>query len=100
MADLAIASAREGRRRRRWRNWTPELLSLPALLAVLAVMGFPLVYLGWMSLNRWSMVGFEPPRFIGLRNFGQLAEDSRFVEALGRTFWFTALGLASGCLRK
>jgi multiple sugar transport system permease protein len=95
MADLAAASAREITTSRKRRDWTPELLSLPALLAVLAVMGFPLLYLGWMSLNRWSMVGFEPPRFIGVANFAQLGEDARFVEALGRTFWFTALGLAS-----
>ncbi|HTR83071.1 MAG TPA: sugar ABC transporter permease [Reyranella sp.] len=77
------------------RDWTPELLSLPALVAILAVMGFPLLYLCWMSLNRWSMIGFDPPRFVGLQNFLQLVEDDRFVEALGRTFWFTALGLAS-----
>ena len=44
---LSRGSARRPRRR----DWTPELLSLPALLAVLAVMGFPLVYLCWMSLH-------------------------------------------------
>ena len=93
MAEVALAPVRARTRRRR--DFTPELLSLPALLAVLAVMGFPLVYLCWMSLNRWSMVGFEPPRFIGPRNFAQLADDARFLEALGRTFWFTGLGLAS-----
>src|SRR5213082_1121798 len=96
MAEAALAEAITGPARRpRRRDWTPELLSLPALLAVLAVMGFPLVYLCWMSLHRWSMVGFDPPRFVGLRNFEQLADDARFVGALGRTFWFTLLGLAS-----
>ena len=94
MADLSVAPAHVVARRRR-RDWTAELLSLPALVTILAVMGFPLIYLCWMSLNRWSMVGFEPPRFIGLRNFAQLGEDGRFLDALGRTFWFTALGLAS-----
>jgi multiple sugar transport system permease protein len=91
MAEVSVAP----QPRRPRRDWSAEWLSLPALLAILAVMGFPLLYLCWMSLNRWSMVGFEPPRFIGLRNFQQLAEDSRFVDALGRTFYFTALGLAS-----
>jgi multiple sugar transport system permease protein len=97
MAEAAIVSAprRPVPRRRRRRDWTPELLSLPALATIVAVMGFPLVYLVWMSLHRWSMVGFEPPRFVGLRNLIQLTEDGRFTEALGRTFWFTALGLAS-----
>lgn len=95
MADLTAAPVAVPARRRGRRSWTPELLSLPALVTVLAVMGFPLVYLGWMSLNRWSMIGFEPPRFVGLRNFVQLGDDARFLAALGRTFWFTALGLLS-----
>jgi multiple sugar transport system permease protein len=97
MAEPAVVAAplRPVPNRRRRRDWTPELLSLPALATIVAVMGFPLVYLVWMSLHRWSMVGFEPPRFVGLRNFMQLAEDGRFTEALGRTLWFTALGLAS-----
>jgi multiple sugar transport system permease protein len=94
MVDVAAAPRAPVTPRRR-RDWTPELLSLPALVAILAVMGFPLLYLGWMSLHRWSLVGFDPPRFVGLGNFAQLVQDERFVEALGRTFWFTALGLVS-----
>jgi len=92
MAELTIALPVKRARRR---DWTPELLSLPALIAILAVMGFPLVYLGWMSLQRWALVGFEPPRFVGAGNFLQLAQDERFIDAIGRTFWFTALGLVS-----
>jgi multiple sugar transport system permease protein len=89
------AQHQHSRPRSTWRTWTPELLSLPALVAILAVMGFPLIYLGWMSLQRWALVGDEAPRFVGLQNFLQLAADDRFVDALGRTFWFTLLGLAS-----
>jgi len=96
MADTVVEGlAAQSRRNRRRRDWTPELLSLPALVAILAVMGFPLLYLVWMSLHRWSLVGFDPPRFVGVGNFVQLADDARFIEALGRTLWFTVLGLAS-----
>lgn len=96
MADAIVQGlAVQSRRNRRRRDWTPELLSLPALIAILAVMGFPLLYLVWMSLHRWSLVGFDPPRFVDIGNFVQLAEDTRFIEALGRTLWFTVLGLAS-----
>lgn len=95
MADVVVEDVAASRHRPRRRDWTPELLSLPALVAILAVMGFPLLYLVWMSLHRWSLVGFDAPRFVGLANFLQLAEDGRFIDALGRTFWFTALGLAS-----
>lgn len=91
---VAVRTEAQPRRRRR-RDWSGELLSLPALVVILSIMGFPLLYLGWMSLHRWSMVGFEAPRFVGITNFVQLAQDERFLDALGRTFWFTALGLAS-----
>jgi multiple sugar transport system permease protein len=80
---------------RRRRELTPLALSLPALVVMAAVMGFPLLYLCFMSLHRWSMVGFEPPRFIGLRNFLALADDERFLSSLWRTLLFTALGIAS-----
>jgi multiple sugar transport system permease protein len=81
---------------RRWlRGWTPDLLALPALIATAAVMGFPLGYLGYMSLHKWSMIGFAPPSFVGMRNFAALLEDERFTQSLVRTIHFTALGLAS-----
>ena len=73
----------------------PFLLSLPALLAMALVMGFPLLYLIFMSLHRWSMIGFELPRFIGIHNFLALIDDERFTDSLWRTLLFTALGLAS-----
>jgi multiple sugar transport system permease protein len=68
---------------------------LPALLVIAIVMAFPLVYLVFMSFHKWSMVGYAPPSFVGLSNFTALLDDERFVDSLGRTFLFTALGLAS-----
>ncbi len=59
------------------------------------VMGFPLLYLVYMSLHRWSLVGFAPPAFIGARNFTALADDPRFTGSLGRTLYFTAIGVFS-----
>jgi multiple sugar transport system permease protein len=68
---------------------------LPALLAIVLVMAFPLVYLLFMSLHKWSMAGYAPPSFVGWSNFVALAGDQRFIASLGRTLYFTALGLAS-----
>ena len=97
MAD-ALSSPVAGtrpRRGRRHRDYTPDLLAAPALIAIAIVMGFPLLYLCSMSLHRWSLIGFAPPRFIGLQNFTALASDDRFTASLWRTLYFTALGLAS-----
>ncbi|MGH7153685.1 MAG: carbohydrate ABC transporter permease [Acetobacteraceae bacterium] len=80
---------------RRRRDWTPDLLTAPALIVMALVMGYPLLYLGYMSLHRWSLIGFAAPRFIGLQNFAALVDDDRFTGSLWRTLYFTALGLAS-----
>ncbi len=75
------------------RSFAPELLTAPALLAMALVMGFPLLYLIYMSLHRWSLVGFAPPAFVGARNFEALIDDPRFTGSLWRTLYFTALGV-------
>jgi multiple sugar transport system permease protein len=82
-------------KRLRRKNWTPDLLLLPALLAMGVIMAFPLVYLIFMSLHKWSLVGYAAPAFVGPANFIALAVDQRFLDSLGRTFYFAVLGLAS-----
>ena len=62
-------AGRQRSRRLRRRDWTPDLLLAPALVAIAAVMGFPLVYLLYMSLHKWSLVGYAAPAFIGHRQF-------------------------------
>ncbi|HMF24106.1 MAG TPA: sugar ABC transporter permease, partial [Pseudolabrys sp.] len=48
-----------------------------------------------MSVHKWSMVGYEPPSFVGSSNFVALINDQRFISSLARTLYFTALGLVS-----
>jgi multiple sugar transport system permease protein len=65
---------------------------LPALIVVLAVIVFPWVFTIWMSLNEWK-VG-SPTTFVGLANYLRLPADPRFIEAIGHTFYYTALSVA------
>ena len=98
MAELVARPGLLGQRARiarKRRNWTPDLLAAPALVAMLLVMGFPLLYLLYMSFHRWSLISFTPPHFNGVENFTALASDDRFIASLWRTLYFTALGLAS-----
>ncbi len=64
---------------------------LPALIIVLAVIVFPWVFTIWMSLNEWK-VG-SPTTFVGLANYLRLPTDPRFIEAIGHTFYYTALSV-------
>ena len=61
---VAMSSPRRMALRRRLRSWTPDLLMLPALLATAVTMGFPLVYLIYLSLHKWSLIGFAAPAFV------------------------------------
>src|SRR6266567_3636198 len=56
---------------------------------------WPLVQIGWISLQRWD--GYGPQTFIGLQNFSSLWSDSVFRQALVHSaLWeLAALGLAT-----
>ena len=96
MVALARTIAKPApRRRQRRHDWTPDLLLAPALVAIAAVMGFPLLYLIYMSVHKWSLIGFAAPAFIGAGNFTALVGDDRFVQSLIRTLYFTGAGLAT-----
>ena len=72
------------------RSRTAFLLCLPLMLLVAGFVVYPAFYALYLSMLNKKMTAF-----VGLGNFAQLANDDRFLESLGRTFWFTVLGLAS-----
>jgi multiple sugar transport system permease protein len=65
------------------------VFSLPAALFVLLMVVFPLGYTAWISLHEWSMSSIDPPRWVGLANYKQLLEDSRFWNAVRNTLIFS-----------
>lgn len=74
------------RRRRRY-YW----FILPALVVVCAVILFPWGFTVWMSAFDWK-IG-STAHFVGLDNYTHLFTNRRFIEAVGRTFYFTALAV-------
>ena len=69
------------------------LFLLPALIVIFAVIIFPWLFTIWMSLHDWQM-GMERS-FVGLANFLKLATDTRFLETIPRTFYFTILAVVA-----
>jgi multiple sugar transport system permease protein len=63
----------------------------PALAITGAVIVFPWVFTIYMSLHDWK-IGQER-EFVGLANFVRLAGDSRFIESVGHTLYFTVLAV-------
>lgn len=80
----------------RWRaeKHTPLLLLLPAILAILFVVAIPLVFSFYTSLTPYKLTNPDTiNRFIGLRNYERLLDNSKFWWAFGRTIFFLAIVL-------
>jgi multiple sugar transport system permease protein len=61
---------------------------LPSVVFIVFMLVFPLLYNLFLSFTVWSMSNVEPPRFVGMRNYLELAADSRFVNSVLRTLAF------------
>ncbi len=74
-------------------DFTPRywLFAAPAVLVVAAVIVFPWLFTLYMSTQDWKIGG--GPEFIGLQNFAELFRDTRFIESMGHTLYFTVLAV-------
>ncbi len=90
------------------RNLTGWSFLAPAALHLAAFTVGPLVFAGWLSLHRWSLLDAARP-FIGLRNYAAVLTDPTWWNAVKNTAVFTlnvpvsmavALGLALLVQRK
>jgi len=70
------------------------IFPLPAVLALFLLMVFPVLYTLWMSLHEWFVSSVTPPSFVGLQNYVEIfTRDTRFYQAVLRTFYFTGLAV-------
>ena len=69
------------------------LFLLPALIVIFAVIIFPWIFTIWMSMNDWQIGMGMQRSFIGLSNFWKLATNTRFLETIPRTLYFTLLSV-------
>jgi multiple sugar transport system permease protein len=67
------------------------LFAVPALVLMAAVIVFPWLFTLVMSVMDFKVGGAV--EFVGMRNFTRLVSDERFIESIGRTFWFTLLAV-------
>ncbi|GAB2538256.1 carbohydrate ABC transporter permease [Brachybacterium huguangmaarense] len=76
----------------------PYLFLLPGFVVYAAFALYPLVRAGQFSLYEWSGIG--PSTFVGLRNYADLAQDGRFLAAIGHALvlivFYAVLPLAIG----
>jgi len=65
------------------------IFPLPALIFVLALMVFPVIYTLVLSFSDWTLTSGRPISFAGLSSYMKILKEPRFIDAVGRTFYFT-----------
>ena len=83
-------------RKRRRSRLLPYLLLLPAIAALAIMLGYPLVRLVVLSLQKFGLrqqFG-TPPEWVGFANFSRIFSDSYFWTVLRRTVLFCAVNVA------
>ena len=70
-----------------------RIFPLPAILFILFMMAFPLVYTFWNSLTGWSLSAGRPATYTGFKNYISLLTDERFLMAVVRMLYFTAIAM-------
>src|SRR5690349_14681001 len=65
--------------------------AIPAFAVIAAVIVFPWLFTLYMSVHDWRVGQSET--FIGLDNYANLLNDSRFLEAVAHTLYYTALAI-------
>src|SRR5690349_11143186 len=80
-------------RRRLLNRLAPYALIAPAVIVIAAVMGYPIGFLGSLSLQSYGLRELlaHQGTFVGLANYARLAADPLFWQVVGRTVAFTAV---------
>lgn len=91
--SLRIARSRAGARKRTERR-LGLLLCAPAAIVMLLVVGYPLLYAGYLSLFRADLGTPEANTFVGLRNYVTVLGSPIWWRAFGLTMFVTVVGAA------
>ncbi|NBK23051.1 MAG: sugar ABC transporter permease [Spirochaetia bacterium] len=65
------------------------LFPLPALIFVVVLMVFPVCYTFFLSFTDWSLTSGKPLNIVAFKSYIDVLKEPRFLDALGRTFYFT-----------
>lgn len=69
-------------------RYTKWIFIGPAAIVLTLMLVFPFGYTAYISLFEWFAAG-PAPSFVGLKNYGELWSDTRFINALINTFTYT-----------
>jgi multiple sugar transport system permease protein len=70
-----------------YQGWLGPACLLPTLVVLVAVLGYPMLYSLWMSLQSYDLI--TPPVFRGLQNYADVLRSDLFWNALRVSLTFT-----------
>ncbi|MDR3302181.1 MAG: sugar ABC transporter permease [Spirochaetaceae bacterium] len=65
------------------------IFPLPAAVFIILLMAFPIVYTLFVSFSDWALTSGRPLTLAGFKSYIDVIKDSRFLNAVLRTFAFT-----------
>lgn len=74
-------------------DWHGYIFILPTLLFFSVFLIYPMLNAFWLSLHKWNLLG--PKLFVGLENFKNLLQDTRFLNSFKGTLHFTLISVIS-----
>jgi multiple sugar transport system permease protein len=86
--DPAAVSVRRFARPAFHFKWWGLIFALPAVACFAAFNVFPMLFGLWLSFTDYDLL--NPPLWVGVDNFVNLASDRLFLTALRNTLWFVA----------
>jgi multiple sugar transport system permease protein len=90
LVPAGLAGGRAAARRRgggAYQGWLGPLCLLPTIVVLVAVLGYPMLYSFWMSLQSYDLI--TPPVFRGLQNYGDVLRSDLFWNAMRVSLTFT-----------
>ena len=91
---LGAVVPRRRRGPRSGEGWWALLFLAPTLIGLTLLSAGPILASFGISLTKWDLL--TPPQFVGLDNFVNLANDSRFLVSLRNTAFYTLLSVPIG----
>ena len=71
----------------------PRLMVLPAFLVLFGLTIYPFVFMGWISLHKWSIVPTLPRIFLGLGQYGFILGDPSFWNSIRVTVTYMVVSV-------
>lgn len=96
MAAISSAKPQSAHKRSIFRQmrkeWTAYLFLAPSLIQFFVFTAFSVVFSFYLSFHEWNIL--EPTKpFVGLENYTRLARDTRVMEALWNTVYYTVVSV-------